>query len=375
MRIGVDAWRIHGHTGVPRYLVRVVDSWCTGTWDTRFDGATVYTPRPIDRDRVHIGGPVVERVVPSGLRQIFWQNLVLAMHCDTDVLWCPAYVTPLRVDMPVVVTTHDATNRVHPHLYGWKDRVFYGRFYGWCSRRASLVITHNAHTRDDVCRHYGVPEEKVRIVPVAPSEIFRRLEDRDDVLRRAAALLGDDRPFFLSVGKISVRRNLPIVMEGFATFRERSKTRHRLVVVGKNGLPRAVRDVASELGISDDLTHLPYVTDEELVTLYNGAAAFVTAATYEANSFTTLEAQATGTPVIIPDVKGMREMTDGIAVVLRRVSSDAVAEAMQRIASEPELVRRLSDEGLAYATSFSWRDTAQGVLDVLEEALTRGPAS
>jgi glycosyltransferase involved in cell wall biosynthesis len=367
MRVAVDGWRINGVTGVARYISNVVRGWASLPASSSVESITIITPRPIDRDRVQIPDHVEEQVVPSGARQTVWQNTVLNRHCDADVLWCPAYVAPVRCPARIVVTTHDATNAIHPELYGRMDRLFYRQFYAYCARRSELVITNNRQTSLDIHRHYRVPQAKIRIVPLAPAEVFRKVEPEEGVVIRSR-LLGDQRPYLLSVGKISVRRNVPRVIEAFARLRARLGCEHRLVVVGKNGLDREIPAIAADLGLGEHCVHLGYVTDEELLHLYAGATAFVTAATYEGNSFTTLEAQATGAPVIIPDVPGMREMTGGNALVLPSVTVEEICTAMERLIIDEELRATLAQTGLAHAGTFSWARTSEGILSVLEEA-------
>lgn len=368
MKIAVDGWRVHGTTGVARYVANVLSGWSVDRLPPSVEPPEVLTPRPIDRSRLAIPDGVRERVVASDSSQLVWQNTIVSRVCDADVLWCPAYVVPVRSRARIVVTTHDATNAIHPELYRWRDRLFYRRFYAWCARSAALVITNNETTKADLTRHYGVDAGKIRVVPLAPANRFRRLDDQEAARATARRLLGDGRRFFLSVGKISMRRNVPTIIEAFARLRERTGVEHRLVVIGRNGLDRPIPALFAEHGITDHATYLDYVTDDELVDLYNAAEGFVTAATYEANSFTVIEAQASGTPVVIPDVPGMRESTGEVAVVAPGVGVDEIAHAMGRLATEPELVSRLRAEGVEQVSRFSWDRTSDGVLQVLCEA-------
>lgn len=368
MRIGVDAWRIHGHTGVPRYIENVINGWTSDIMNAEKNHITLYTPKAIDQSRVMLNDFVEERIIQSSVRQFVWQNTILPRVCDTDVLWCPAYVTPVRCRAKIVVTTHDATNAIHPELYRIGDRIFYKYYYAWCARRATLVITNNEQTRKDIIKYYGVSDNRIRVVPLAPARIFGKVNDEESLASTRQRLIGDDRPFFLSVGKISARRNVPLVIEAFARFLEKTGLSHRLVVVGRGNQAGDIMELATDLGLSKHLTHLEYVTDEELLHLYNATTGFVTAATYEANSFTTVEAQICGAPVVIPDVPGMRQMTGDVAVVIPRVGIEDISDAMVRLATDHDLHRRLSDEGYQYASGFSWERTSQGILSVLEEA-------
>jgi glycosyltransferase involved in cell wall biosynthesis len=213
-----------------------------------------------------------------------------------------------------------------------------------------------------------VARDRIRVVPLAPASLFRRLDDKTVVEETMRRLIGDKRPYFLSVGKISPRRNVPMVVEAFARFRQRRGGDHRLVIVGRNGLDRPIEELITDHGLDGHCSHLDFVTDDDLLHLYNGAEAFVTAATYEANSFTVLEAQSTGAPVVIPDVPGMREITGDVAVILSRVAVEEITQAFISLADDTGLRDRLVAAGLRHAEHFSWEKTSRGVLEVLEEA-------
>lgn len=374
MKLGIDGWRIHGNTGVPRYIGNILQHWTKELAGGCFNNINLYTPRPIDRTQTPLPVTINERVLKPDLRMLLWENLCLAPKCKDDVLWCPAYTSPLRTQAKVVVTTHDATLLLYPQLYSVAARMFYGRLYGRSAHHATLILTHNQTTCHDLSRCFGVPLEKIRVVPLAPAKIFKPLRDNQRVGEARQRYLGADHPFFLNVGKMSTRRNVPMIIEAFAQFKKLTKLPHKLLLVGQNALNLPLIDMATKFGIQHDLIHPDWVPDEDLVLLYNAAEAFVLAATYEANSFTSLEAQATGTPVIIPDTPGLREMTGDFALIMPKVGVQEITDALTRIATDGRFRNQLSEDGLKHASRFSWDRTSSETLAVLEEAARmKGP--
>lgn len=368
MKLAVNAWRIRGHTGVPRYVANVVRGWTPAVVGSRFDSIELYTPEPLDHDALRLPPNLTVRTLPPNWRQLIWESARLGPVCDADVLWCPAYTRPIITRARTVVTVHDATVRMFPQLYPLAARTVYSALYGWSARHATLVVTNNETTRRDIIRYFGVNPARIRVVPLAPAEIFRPVVDDARVAAVRGKYLGGQFPFFLNVGKLSTRRNVPKIIEGFARFKAATGLPHRLLIVGANQLQVPVVELAESFGMVGECVHVEFVPDDDLTLLYNAAEAFALAATYEANSFTALEAQATGTPVIIPDTPGMREMTGDIAVVMPGTEPLAIAEAMARIAGDDALRRDLSARGLEHASRFAWSRTAAGILDVLTEA-------
>ncbi len=369
MRLGINGWRIHGQrTGVGRYLLNVVKHWTPDVIAGQFDEINFYTPQPIDREQIPLPENIRVRVLPPHWRMLIWENLRLAPTATDDVLFCPSYSRPLLARGKTVVTTFEATLHLYPQYYSLSARLFYDRLYGWSARHAALVVTTTETARRDVARSYHVPESRIRPVPLAPAEIFRALSDDPRVEATRARYLGTTAPFFLFVGKLTVRRNLPALLTAFAEFKRRTSLPHKLLIVGLNSINLNLVKLAAELGISQDFNHVEYVSDEDLILLYNAAQAFIMPYSYEALSLTALEAQATGTPVITVDIPGLREMTGGFALLISKPEVEEIVEAMSRLASDPALRNDLREKGLTHARRFSWERCSAETLAVLAEA-------
>jgi len=375
VRLGVDGWRVVGdRTGVGRTIANIIGQWDAETVGGRFDRVTLYAPRPTDRADVPLPAGLVERVLPSRLPMLVWDNLRLAPVADDDVLWCPSYSRPLVTRAGrTVLTIYEATLKLYPEWFPrskwYSFPGAYLRLYEWSVHHSALVLTTTEAARDDIARAYRVPRDRIRVVYLAPAEKFVPMREDPRLPALRERYLGADVPFFLFVGKMTPRRNVPKLMEAFAELRRRTSLPHKLLLVGKNTTNIDLQAHGASLGISDAFVHAGFVSDEDLVLLYNAAYAFVLPYSYEAGaSLTALEAQATGCPVIIGDSPGLRETTGGVAMYLPRAEVAEMVEALTRIASDPALAAEMAERGLEFAARFSWRRTAAETLDVLREA-------
>ncbi len=369
MKLGVNGWRIHGQrTGVGRYVFNVVKHWTADVVAGRFEEINFYTPKAVDRQELPLPENIRERVLSSQWPMLVWENLRLAPSVTDDVLFCPSYSRPLLVRGKTVVAMFDATLHLFPEFYPAFARVFYDRLYGWSVRRATLVITGTETARQDIARSYGVPLSRIRVVPLAPAEIFKPLAGDARLAALRERYLASSAPFFLFVGKLTARRNVPKLMEAFAELKRRTALPHKLLVIGLNTTHLTLAELAANLGIGNEFKHFEYVPDDDLTTLYNGAEAFVMPYSYEAVSLTALEAQATGTPVITVDTPGLRETTGGAAILMSKAEVPEIVEAMSRLTRNPALRCELAERGLAHARRFSWQRSSTETLAILEEA-------
>jgi glycosyltransferase involved in cell wall biosynthesis len=370
LTLGIDGWRLHGQlTGVGRYISNVLRHWTEEAVEDRFARVTLYTPAPVDRSKIDLPDAIEESVVGPHWRQLLWQNLRLARAARDDILFCPSYARPLTVRGKTVVTTFEATQKLVPDLYPRYARLVNTPLYGWSARASALVITTSAAAAQDIVRAYGVDGARLRVIHLAASDAFCLMRGDATIEVTCHRYLGTGDPFFLYVGKLTGRRNIPLLIEAFAEFKRRTALPHRLLLVGLNTTNVPVARLATDSGVAEDVRHYDHVSDVDLNRLYNGAQSFVLPYTYEAGfSLTALEAQVTGTPVITVDTPGLRESTGSAALFVPRAEVRQIAEAMYNIAENAPLRSRLADAGLENSARFSWRRAAAETLAVLAEA-------
>jgi glycosyltransferase involved in cell wall biosynthesis len=107
------------------------------------------------------------------------------------------------------------------------------------------------------------------------------------------------------------------------------------------------------------------VSDEELVALYRGAAAYLDASLFEGFGYQPLEAMACDAPVVASTAA--REVVGEAGLLCHPNDAQAQADALVRLLEEPGLAADLRRRGLERAADFSWDRTAAQLADVLDE--------
>jgi glycosyltransferase involved in cell wall biosynthesis len=107
------------------------------------------------------------------------------------------------------------------------------------------------------------------------------------------------------------------------------------------------------------------VSDEELVALYRGAAAYLDASLFEGFGFQPLEAMACGAPVVASTAA--REVVGEAGLLCDPEDAHAQADSLVRLLEEPGLAENLRRRGLVRASEFSWELPAAQLADVLDE--------
>jgi glycosyltransferase involved in cell wall biosynthesis len=172
------------------------------------------------------------------------------------------------------------------------------------------------------------------------------------------------------VGKLSKRRNIPLLVEAFATLVHEDRIPHTLLLFGPNHLGLPIARQAASLGVGDRVIQNDgRIGDHrDLVSVYTGADLFVSASSYEGTSLPLLEAMSCGTPVVAMRRGALPELAGDAALFASEVTAPALSEAMRRALNDSELVRQLRARGLVRVEAYRWHAVARRSLEVVREA-------
>jgi glycosyltransferase involved in cell wall biosynthesis len=115
---------------------------------------------------------------------------------------------------------------------------------------------------------------------------------------------------------------------------------------------------------------LGHVGESELAELYRHATALVFPSLYEGFGLPVVEAMARRTPVIAADASSIAEVARGAALLVDPNDTNALRDAMQRVAGDQALRDDLVARGAEVAAGFTWAATARATLAAYEELCT-----
>jgi len=181
------------------------------------------------------------------------------------------------------------------------------------------------------------------------------------------------KPFILSVGDLQPRKNHIWLIAAFAELvRGYPQLTHHLVLAGKDTwFSPKVREAARQSGVADRIQFAGYVSDEDLLHLYNACDLFVFPSFYEGFGLPVLEAMACGRAVACSSTSSIPEVADSAAIMFDPYSTREMVSAMADLLRDAELRARMERLGLQRASRFSWRAAAQQTLEVYREVAER----
>jgi glycosyltransferase involved in cell wall biosynthesis len=289
--------------------------------------------------------------------RLLWEQTMLPLAVvrgRLDVLFNPGFTAPILCACPQVTVFHDLQHKRHPEYFRWFDLPFWN-FFLFCSITLSRrIVAVSGATADDLRRFYRLPPARIRTVLSGVDPRFFDLAAH----RRP-------EPFLLAVSTLHPHKNLDGLLRAFAAFSERHAG-YRLVVCGIHGFfspeLHALRD---RLQLAGRVDFPGWIPREQLYDLYARASAFLYPSFFEGFGLPVLEALAAGVPTGCSAIEPMNGIAGTAALKFDPRDPSAIAEVMHRLVTDAELRQRLAVAGPLRAAQFSWRTTAEGVLDAL----------
>jgi glycosyltransferase involved in cell wall biosynthesis len=364
MRFSVDAHAIGCHlTGNEVYVRSLLEAFAAVHDNSEFVA--------------YVSTPEAARAIPRGFatrsvsRNPFvrlGRDLPRQLRRDRPDLIHVQYTAPLACPAPIVVSVHDVSFLEHPSYFPAARALQLRLTVERTVARAARIITVSEFSRGAIARAYGLDEEDIAVVPNAATSLFRPLPHPAAsawVWRR----FGIAPPFVLNVGDLQVRKNQTGLIRAFAEMvRACPQLPHHLVLAGKDGWHgEATRRAALASGVGDRIHFTGFVSDEELLQLYNACEFFVFPSFYEGFGLPVIEAMACGRPVACSDGSAVSEVADGAALLFDPHSTTQMTRAMLDLALDSELRARMGRLGLQRSAHFSWRRSAEKTLEVYHQ--------
>jgi len=132
-------------------------------------------------------------------------------------------------------------------------------------------------------------------------------------------------------------------------------------------LTKSQWSLAVSLGVRDRICSLGFVSDEDLVSLYNLSNVVLLPSFCEGFGFPILEGIACGVPVITSRVLSMPELGGEIALYIDPKKPEEIADKIIAVVNNPELRSKMKALGFKHTNRFTWDNTAARTLAVYSE--------
>ena len=239
-------------------------------------------------------------------------------------------------------------------------------------KSADILLAISESSRQEAIEIIGLPPERVVNISsaigshftVSPCSVERKKE-----LQTKFGLRDD---YILYTGGIDSRKNIEGLITAYATLPIELRDRHQLAVVcnvdsaSRSRLHSFAKSAGLPMG---QLVLTGFVTEQELVDIYNMAKLFVFPSLHEGFGLPALEAMACGVPTLVSNTSSLPEVVGRKDVQFDPRDPRAISQSILETLTNPLRMTELREYGLQQARQFSWEKTAEVTLHAFETAV------
>lgn len=337
-----------------------------------------YAPGPVAEEH---SGNNARRQIAELLREAFLASLQPDIIHITSLFegYVDDAVTSIGCfdkQIPVSVTLYDLIPLLNPEQYlspNPKYASYYHRKIEYL-KQASLYLGISEFACREAIQNLELELSCVTNISTAIEEDFEPLDIDNGVRSEFLHRFNISRSFVLYTGGADQRKNLPRLIEAYANLTDNLRQSHQLVFAGKmpDGYIAHFKQVAQESGLkSEELLFTGYVSDEELVQLYNLCTLYVFPSWHEGFGLPALEAMACGAAVIGANTSSLPEVIGLDEALFDPMDVSAIAVKISQVLTDEKLRSRLRAHGIQRAKLFSWDVTAKKSLAAWEALSVR----
>ncbi len=321
--------------------------------------------------------------IRGALARIIGRASLRLSHLTVTASWLPRAAKAHRLDVvhdltglapfprriktaASVATLHDLVSYRPESTNDFVDDLIQRRWLPWALRRVDCVVTVSETVADEARSIFSLGDTPVVAIYHGVDHVLSlgaATEDNapDDSAADDSAVAdvaAPDEPFLLAVGVTSKRKNVESIVRA-AEAGWKAGSLPPLLMVGPPGpVVDGVLATARSLGVEGHVRGVGYLSDASLAAHYAKATALVYPSYDEGFGLPIVEAMSYGTPVITADRGATREVAGDAALLVDPYDAPALADALIRITTEPELRKQLAARGRVRAAEFTWQHSA-----------------
>jgi O-antigen biosynthesis alpha-1,3-rhamnosyltransferase len=280
---------------------------------------------------------------------------------DFDVFHSPGNSPPARCRRPWVQTLHDLIPLAFDDP-GFRDERRRWQRRGGRIRNAAAILADSQYTADQAIGLLGLDPRRVHVAHLGCDARFHP----------PAAPVEPAEPYVLYVGEYGPHKGYAEAFAAAGALADRGHP-HRLKMVSRMTpvVEQTVRAMVTSSAHPERIDLLGFVSDDDLVALYHGAAALMVTSRAEGFGLPALEAMASGTPVVSFRNTSLTEVVGDGGVLVADGDVPGLVAEVAAIISNQRRAEEVSASGVAHAARFTWQSCAAVHAAVFRDAASR----
>ncbi len=290
--------------------------------------------------------------------------------------WLVAYAAKTlknSYNIPIVSTIHATEAGRNSGIHDEQQR--YINDTEWMlTYESSEVIVNSNYMKGELQRLFGLPYEKINVVPNGVNlSLFNGIE-RDYNFRRKYAM--DNEKIILFMGRLVYEKGvqhliaaMPKILNGYHD--------SKLVICGKGAMLDELRAQANAMGIGNKVYFAGYMNGKDVQRMYKAADIAVFPSTYEPFGIVALEAMLSENPVVVSDIGGLNEIVQHRENGMKSYAGNAnsIADSILELLYDHKLCADITKKAKnKVRNEYNWSKIAQDTHFTYQKAICQSMA-
>jgi glycogen(starch) synthase len=271
-------------------------------------------------------------------------------------------------DIPIVATIH-ATEAGRNSGIREPNQKYINDTEWMLTYEANEVIVNSNYMKSEVQRLFGLPFEKINVVPNGVNLNKFTGMDRDYSFRRKYAM--DNEKIILFMGRLvyekGVQNLIAAMPKVLASYHDA-----KLVIAGKGGMLDELKAQADYLGISNKVYFAGYMNGKDVEKMYKAADISVFPSTYEPFGIVALEGMLAERPIVVSDAGGLGEIVEHRVTGMKSYcgNPNSIADSILELLFNPELCDNIvKNAKIKVKENYNWQKIAQDTHFTYQKAI------
>lgn len=234
---------------------------------------------------------------------------------------------------------------------------------------SSEVIVNSNYMKNEVQRLFGLPYDKINVIPNGVNlQLFSNVNVDYDFRRQYAM---DNEKIILYVGRLVYEKGIQNLIAAMPKILDRYHD-SKLIICGRGGMIDELREQVKYLGIDNKVYFAGYCDSKKMQKMYKCADVAVFPSTYEPFGIVAIESMLSGTPTIVSDVGGLNEIVEHCVTGMKSYAGNAnsIADSVLALLFDPKLCANISQNAIKKVKeNYNWAKITDNTYYVYQLAI------
>lgn len=317
----------------------------------------------------------IDWIMQLNFNMITKANEIINKNGKFDVIhahdWLVAYSAKSikeSYNIPLISTIHATESGRNSGIHDETQR--YINDSEWMlTYESSEVIVNSNYMKNEVQRLFGLPYDKINVIPNGVNlQLFSNVNIDYDFRRQYAM---DNEKIILYVGRLVYEKGIQNLIAAMPKILDRYHD-SKLIICGRGGMIDELREQVKYLGIDNKVYFAGYCDSKKMQKMYKCADVAVFPSTYEPFGIVAIESMLSGTPTIVSDVGGLNEIVEHGVTGMKSYAGNAnsIADSVLALLFDSKLCASISQNAIKKVKeNYNWAKITDNTYYVYQLAI------